>query len=175
MLNADCRSKKLVLIRHAKSSWSAPDLDDFHRPLSQRGKHDGPEMAKRVAAAGIHPDLIVASPAVRAKKTARMMAEGTGYDKDAIRYEEGLYLGSVALHCRVIATLFQQVDVLFLVGHNNTLTELAEHFSGRVLGNIPTCGIVALEYSGEEGFTDQAGGGKLGFFWFPKDKGDGTR
>ena len=80
-------------------------------------------------------------------------------------------LARLHFHCRVIASLFQQVDVLFLVGHNNTLTELAEHLSGRDLGNIPTCGIVALEYSGEEGFTDQAGGGKLGFFWFPKDRG----
>jgi phosphohistidine phosphatase len=167
--------KKLVLIRHAKSSWSAPDLDDFHRPLSQRGKIDGPAMAKRLATAGIRPALIVASPAVRAKKTARMMAEGTGYDKEAIRYEEGLYLGSLSFHCRVIATSFQQVDVLFLVGHNNTLTELAEHLAGRTLGNIPTCGIVALEYAGEEGFIERAGGGKLDFFWFPKDKGDGDR
>ncbi len=167
--------KRLFLIRHAKSSWAAADLDDFHRPLNQRGKLDGPAMAKRLAAAGIRPELIVASPAVRAKKTARMMAEGTGYDKEAIRYEDGLYLGSVTFHCRLIVALFQEVDVIFLVGHNNTLTELAGHLAGRDLGNIPTCGIVALEYSGEEGFTDLAGGGELGFFWFPKDGGDGRR
>jgi phosphohistidine phosphatase len=175
MLNAEYRSKRLVLIRHGKSSWSAPDLDDFHRPLSQRGKHDVPAMAKRLAAAGIRPDLIVASPAVRAKKTARFMAEETGYDKDAIQYDDKLYLGSLSFHCRLIATLFQQVDVLFLVGHNYTLTELAEHLCGCALGNIPTCGVVALEYLGEEGFSDRPGGGKLGFFWFPKDQGEGNR
>jgi phosphohistidine phosphatase len=161
--------KMLYLIRHAKSSWAEPGLDDFQRPLNQRGKTDGVAMAKRLAAAGIRPDLIVASPAVRAKKTARFMAAGTGYDQDAIQYDKNLYLGSLSYHCRLIATLFEQVEVLFLVGHNNTMTELAEHLSGRTLGNVPTCGVVALEYSDGRGFSDTSGRGKLAFFWFPKD------
>lgn len=126
-------------------------------------------MAKRLADAGVRPDLIVASPAVRAKKTAGYMAEGTGYDQDAIQYDNTLYLGSFSSYCRVIATLFEKIDVLFLVGHNDTMTELAEHLCGRPLGNVPTCGVVALDYSDEGGFSDAAGRGKLEFFWFPKD------
>ena len=161
--------KRLYLIRHAKSSWSEPGLDDFHRPLNHRGKNDGAAIAKRFATAGIRPDLILASPAVRAKKTARFMAEGTGYDVDAIQYDNNLYLGSFSYHCQMIATSLRQVDVLFLVGHNGTITELAEHFSGRVLGNVPTCGVVALEYSDPGGFSEAAVCGKLLFFWFPKD------
>ncbi len=163
--------KRLYLIRHGKSSWSEPGLDDFHRPLNHRGKNDGVAMAKRLAAAGIRPELIVASPAVRTKKTARLMAEGTGFDEDAIQYDKNLYLGSFTYYCRLIATLLEQVDVLFLVGHNNTISELAGHLSGRVLGNVPTCGIVALDYSDTERFSEAAGGGKLMFFWFPKDHG----
>jgi len=163
--------KRLYLIRHAKSSWSEPGLDDFHRPLNLRGKNDGAAMAKRFAIAGIRPDLIVASPAVRTKKTARFMAEETGYDVDAIQYDNKLYLGSFSYHCQLIATLFQQVDELFLVGHNGTITELAEQLCGRVLGNVPTCGVVALEYPDAGGFSAAAGRGKLLFFWFPKDGG----
>ncbi len=163
--------KRLYLIRHAKSSWSSPDLEDFHRPLNDRGKNDGKAMAKRLAAAGIRPDLIVASPAARAKKTAGLLAKGLGYDQDAIQYENNLYLGSLPFHCRLLATLFSQVDVLFLVGHNDTMTELAEHLCGRALGNVPTCGVVALEYSAEGGFSDTVGAGKLLFFWYPKDGG----
>jgi phosphohistidine phosphatase len=164
--------KRLYLIRHAKSSWSEPGLDDFHRHLNHRGNNDAPAMAKRLAGAGIRPDLIVASPATRAKKTAQFMAEGTGYDQDAIQYDKNLYLGSISYHCQLIAGLFKQVDVLFLVGHNNTITELADHFCGQAFDNVPTCGVVALEYSGEDGCFDKAGGGKLVFFWFPKDHGN---
>lgn len=165
--------KRLYLIRHAKSSWSQPGLDDFHRPLNQRGKKNAVAMAKRLAAAGIRPDLIVASPALRTQTTARFMAEGTGYNTDAIQFDDNLYLGSFSFHCQLLATLLQQAEVLFLVGHNGTITELAEHFSGRVLGNVPTCGIVALEYPDKTGFSAAAGHGKLAFFWFPKDS-DGT-
>lgn len=161
--------KRLFIIRHAKSSWSEPGRDDFDRPLGKRGKKDGPEMAKRLGDAGIHPDLIVASPAKRAKKTAQFMARGTGYDPEAIRYEDDLYLGTISYHLQLLATLFTQVDTLFLVGHNDTLTRLAEHLSGKNLGNVPTCGIVCLEYADEAGFTVTAGTGRLLFFWFPKD------
>lgn len=163
--------KRLYLIRHAKSSWSDPGIDDYHRPLNHRGKTDGAAMARRLAAAGVKPDLIVASSATRTKKTARLMAEGTGYDKEAIQYDESLYLGAFSYHCRLLDSLLKQVDVLFLVGHNNTITELAEYLSGRALGNVPTCGVVALEYSGAGGFSDTAGAGKLVHFWFPKDQG----
>jgi phosphohistidine phosphatase len=163
--------KRLYLIRHAKSSWSEPGLDDFHRPLNLRGKNNGAAMAKRLASARIRPDLIVASPAVRAKRTARFMAKETGYEVDAVQYDNNLYLGSFSYHCQLIATLFQQVDVLFLVGHNGTITELAEQLCGCTLGNVPTCGVVAIEYSDAVGFSDAAGRGKLVFFWFPKDHG----
>ena len=162
--------KRLVLVRHAKSSWANIDLDDFARPLNARGKKDGPEMAARLARAGVHPDLIVASPAKRARKTALYMAKGTGYDKGAIRYYDELYLGSLAYHLQLLAELFGQAAVLFLVGHNPTITELAEHLTGKSLGNVPTCGVVAVEYAEQDGFTDRVGGGKLLFFDFPKNR-----
>jgi phosphohistidine phosphatase len=162
--------KRLYLIRHAKSSWADIDLDDFARPLNKRGKKDGPEMAARLAKAGVRPDLIVASPAKRAKKTAICMAKGVGYDKGAIKYYDELYLGSFSYHLQLLEQLFPQVTSLFLVGHNNTITELAEYLTGMSLGNVPTCGVVAVEYAEQDGFTNRAGGGKLLFFDFPKNR-----
>lgn len=164
--------KRLYLIRHAKSSWSNPDLDDFARPLNKRGKLDCPEMAARLGKAGILPDLIIASPAKRAKKTAICMAKGTGYSKNKISYDGELYLGSLAYHLRLMDELFCKVDILFLVGHNHTMTELCEYLTGRHLGNVPTCGIVGVEYSKEDGFSSQAGAGRMLFFDFPKNQAD---
>ena len=162
--------KRLYLIRHAKSSWADIDLDDFARPLNKRGKKDGPEMAERLAKAGVRPDLIVASPAKRAKKNRDMHGQRTGYDKGAIRYYDELYLGSLSYHLQLLEQLFPNVTSLFLVGHNNTITELAEYLIGRSLGNVPTCGVVAVEYAEQDGFTNRVGGGKLLFFDFPKNR-----
>lgn len=131
-------------------------------------------MASRLARAGISPELIVASPAKRARKTARCMAKGTGYKKKDIRYDEGLYLGSLSYHLQLLEELLQAVDSLFLVGHNYTITELAEYLSGNYLANVPTCGIVALEYGGETGFSSEGGAWRLLFFDFPKNKTAGT-
>jgi len=164
--------KRLFLIRHAKSSWADPGLDDFARPLNKRGKKDAPEMAARLARIGVRPDLIVASPARRAKKTAIRMAEATGYETADIRYYDDLYLGFLKYHLQLIDELLLRADTLFLVGHNNTITELAEYLTGRYLGNVPTCGIVALEFSGPDGFTGEKGSARLLFFDFPKNSSD---
>ncbi len=164
--------KRLFLIRHAKSSWADPGLDDFARPLNKRGKKDAPKMAARLAEKGVRPDLIAASPAKRAKKTAICMAEATGYDIADIRYYDDLYLGFLNYHLKLIDELLLGADALFLVGHNNTITELAEYLIGRYLGNVPTCGIVGLEFSGPDGFTGKEGSARLMFFDFPKDRSD---
>ena len=165
--------KRLYIIRHAKSSWAEADLEDFDRPLNKRGKKDGPEMARRLAAAGISPDLIVSSPAQRAKKTAQFMAGETGYDLARILYDEDLYLGSLSYHVQLAAELLSSVDTVFLVGHNETLTDLAEYLSGTKIGNVPTCGIVGLEYANDEGILTAEGKGRLLFFWYPKDREKG--
>jgi phosphohistidine phosphatase len=161
----------LYLIRHAKSSWADPGVDDFHRPLNQRGERAVVLMGQRLAEAGVVPQLIVASPAARTRTTANALAHSVGYDSRAIRYDDGLYLGSEVYHYRLLETLFTTVDSIFLVGHNDTISYAAAHLTGRDLGNVPTCGIVALEYEGQ-GFAPLPGRGRLQFYWYPKDGGN---
>jgi phosphohistidine phosphatase len=165
-------SRRLYLIRHAKSSWADPSLDDFDRPLNKRGKVNGPVMAERLAAKDIHPDCIVSSPARRARETALFMARGTGFRKQDICYDEKLYLGSLSYHLTLLEELFEKASVLFLVGHNHTITELAEYLTGEYLGNVPTCGVVGIEYPLKDGFTPEPGRGRLFFFDFPKNIGE---
>ncbi|MEZ4485136.1 MAG: histidine phosphatase family protein [Syntrophotaleaceae bacterium] len=61
--------KRLTLLRHAKSSWHDPDLNDFARPLNKRGLHDAPLMGQRLANRNFQPDWVLASPAVRTRQT----------------------------------------------------------------------------------------------------------
>ena len=81
--------KKLFLIRHGKSSWSNPDLQDFDRPLNKRGIRDAPFMAKMLVGKGVKPDLIVTSPANRAISTAKQFAaeQGILHDDLVIKHE----------------------------------------------------------------------------------------
>ena len=73
--------KKLYIIRHAKSSWKDTALDDFKRPLSKRGRKDAPFMAKKLKQKGVMPDVIISSPATRAKTTAELIAKELNFKK----------------------------------------------------------------------------------------------
>ncbi len=160
--------KQLYLIRHAKSSWSQPDLTDFDRPLNKRGKQNAPFMAGRLSARGIFPQRIVSSPAKRAKKTAIQIAEGTGFKKEDITYDKGLYLAELSHFINIIQYHLRDVDILFAVGHNSTITELAEYLTGDRFFNVPTCGVVGIEYRGKGGFKKAPGSGSLLIFDYPK-------
>jgi len=78
--------RRLVMIRHAKSSWANPLQSDFERPLNERGEHDAPMMGERLKKMGVTPDLVIASPAKRAKQTAKKIAKEMGYDIDKIQW-----------------------------------------------------------------------------------------
>jgi phosphohistidine phosphatase len=160
--------KRLYLIRHAKSSWAEPGLRDFDRPLNDRGKLDAPFMGKKLAKDGILPDLILASPAKRTRKTAQRIAEAVGYPQTDILYDQAIYEAEVPSLLQVLASVPDDINELFLVGHNYAITDLAEYLTGQPIGNIPTCGIVLVEFHNESWRELQAGSGRMLFFDFPK-------
>ncbi len=138
--------KELILVRHAKSSWKAPTLDDRERPLNQRGERDAPEMGARLARRKDRPDLIVSSPALRTLETARIIAKKLGYARGSIVVEERLYGAGVAELLDVIRHADESVATLMLFGHNPGLTELANHLGPRPIPNLPTCGVLHLRF-----------------------------
>ena len=82
--------KQLILVRHAKSDWGNPGLDDFDRPLNERGKKNAPVMAQRLLDKKIKIDAFISSPAKRAAKTAKIFAETFKQKKDVIVFKEKL-------------------------------------------------------------------------------------
>lgn len=160
--------KTLYLTRHAKSSWDVPELRDFDRPLSKRGKKNAPFMGKRLKEMGIEPDLIITSPAQRAFSTTRLLAEELGYPKKWIRKDERIYENSIRDLLVVIHEIEPTVNHLILVGHNPSITELAEHFTGVEVENIPTCGIFAIDFDFDSWKGVKKGNGKFRFFEYPK-------
>lgn len=160
--------KKLFLIRHAKSSWKDNGLSDFDRPLNKRGKRDAPFMGKILKEEGIKPDLIVTSPAKRACTTARMIARKLDYPKERINSDETIYEASPGELIKLINNIPIEYKVVMLVGHNPGLTQLSNLLTGKYLENIPTTGIVEINFDANFWKEISINTGKLKSFEYPK-------
>lgn len=160
--------KTIYLIRHAKSSLGEIGMSDFDRPLNKRGKRDLPFMANRLKDFGIKPDLILSSTAKRAKTTTEVVADTIGYDEEAIVYKEALYDSSYTNYRYLLDSLDDEINSIFIIAHNPTLTDVGEKLSGAILTNIPTCSIVAMEFDVKsfKDITEESG--KILFFDYPK-------
>lgn len=130
--------KHLTLIRHGKSDWNEPGLPDFDRPLNDRGRRDLPAMAARWKAHHPMPDQVLSSPAVRAATTARGMLLQLGQPADGIDYQAALYLAPPQTIWSIIHTQARGQD-LWVVGHNDGLSELAAALMPIALPPLPTC------------------------------------
>lgn len=138
--------KTLTLIRHAKSSWDLPALDDRDRPLNPRGRRDAPEMARRLAERGFAPDRIVTSPALRALRTAEIFAAAIGYPLPRVVLDPRLYDLEAEDLLALVRSLEAGLNWVAWVGHNPALTDLAGRLAGKSLPNVPTCGVVELGF-----------------------------
>ncbi len=138
--------KTLVIVRHAKSSWSDSSLDDHDRPLKKRGYRDAPLMGAVLAEWGPPVDRVLSSSAVRALETAELVVEELGLPMDEIRVEEDLYHASAGEMLEIIEEQEDYLDGIMLFGHNPGMTNLVNLISDLNLYNLPTSGVVMLQY-----------------------------
>ena len=140
--------KYILLLRHAKSSWDDPGLEDFDRPLSGRGLDDAPRMGKYLRKVGYRPEYIVSSTANRAKQTTQLCLEGMKRDESLVKWEDGLYFESVNKYIQAIHQAPLNTETIMLVGHNPLIEATATLLSGgrdRTAFRVPTAGLVCLE------------------------------
>jgi phosphohistidine phosphatase len=146
-------TKTLYLMRHAKSSWSAADLNDFDRPLNSRGLRDAPEMGRRLTDRGVRPGIILCSPAKRAVQTLEELNLDCGH----IQYEECIYAASDRELLTLIRALSDRYRSAMLIGHNPSMSLLAGALSGAQIHNMSTCAVAAIRL--EESLWARAGTG----------------
>lgn len=159
--------KKLYIIRHAKSSWGDAELNDFERPLSKRGKANAPMMGERLKIKGVMPDIIISSPAKRAKSTAEMIAKEVGYEKKVL-FDENIYESSVATLRKILTSVNDENSTVFLFGHNPELNMLVDYYV-KFYENIPTCGVVEIEFACDMWADIEPKNAKLISFDYPKN------
>jgi phosphohistidine phosphatase len=165
--------KNLFLIRHAKSSWKNIGLKDFDRPLNKRGKESLKVMSKIFADKYSKIDLILSSPAERAKVTAISFAERLNYKVDKIIFLDDLYMADTKEIFDIISNQKEENNSIILFGHNPGLTDFVNIYSNSTLENIPTCGVVHLSL--EKNWKDiKHGRFLIEDFFYPKMFGEFT-
>jgi len=137
--------KTLYLIRHAKSSWKHPELDDFDRPLNKRGERDAPRMGQFLVNKGIIPNIILSSPALRASRTTKIISEILSYPNNRVTYFDDIYEANVSSLFKILSTVKSKYNSTMMVGHNPGMTAMANALTNTRIDNIPTCGVFCSE------------------------------
>jgi len=161
--------KYLTLVRHAKSSWKHDGLADIDRPLNSRGKASAPMMGKVLKQKDISFDVVFSSPAKRAYKTAKLICNELSYPQQNIIQHVDLYTASVDSLYSFLQQYGNEHQHIALVGHNPTITEFASELSGKYINNVPTCGIIAIEFSFHHWKDIAPATGKIIYFDVPRN------
>ena len=138
--------KTLYIVRHAKSSWSFPELSDEERPLLEKGKKRTRKIINYLQEKDVSVDLIISSHAVRALETARIIAHGIGYPIDNIRISQQVYFAGADQLYDQFFDLNDSIQSLMIVGHNPAFTNFANHFLDKKIDWLPTSGVVSITF-----------------------------
>jgi len=169
--------KTLLLLRHAKSAWSDPRLDDHDRPLNARGERSAKAMADHIAREAPRPDLILCSTAMRTRQTLAPLLKQLGPPAPPISLENGLYLASEEVLLAHIRAAADEVPTVLLIGHNDGIGQLAADLAGggpsealaALRAKFPT-GALAVLHVPDGPWSDlKPGTGKLLAFVRPRD------
>ena len=137
----------LLIMRHAKSDWSHSGLADHDRPLNARGERDAPRMGRWLQSRGCVPEHIAASTALRARKTADLVAGSSGFGGAPVYLPE-LYLAGPATYIEWAVSLDDQFHRALAIGHNPGVEELVSHLTGEAVA-MPTAAVAVLRIESE--------------------------
>lgn len=166
--------RRLVLLRHAKSSWDDPGLEDFDRPLAPRGEAAVPVTAGWLADRGLVPDLVLCSPAARAVETWERAAPFLAVDR--VKFETGLYAATAERLLERLGRIVCDPATALLLGHNPALEALAARLAGdgeakaakRMAKKFPTAAVAVLRLDIDAWAEVADGCGYLEAFETPK-------
>jgi phosphohistidine phosphatase len=165
-------ARTLVLVRHAKSRQNYKNVADHDRPLNDRGERDAPYMAERLARRGPRPDRIISSSALRALATAEEFLVALELEADAMVVTRSIYEAGASELITLVSDLDNDLKCVIVVGHNPTLTDVANTLATEPVGELPTCSVVTLALDSGTWADAKKGAFRLVDFDFPK-RGDG--
>lgn len=141
--------KKLYLVRHAKSDWSHSWESDFERGINERGVKSIQIISSFLHDKKVIPDLVISSPAKRAKLTSEWVVKKLSYKKKDIVYLDSIYEAHMDWYDGALSCVMEQdssVDNLFFIWHNYAISELASFLAGRDIWSMKTCSVICLKF-----------------------------
>lgn len=163
--------KRLLLLRHAKSSWDDPGLADFDRPLNGRGRKAATLMGNFMRERGLWPDLIISSPAQRARETIALVLEAAGFETE-LRYDERIYEATAGRLVEIIEAVEDDHQEVMLVGHNPGFENLLAHLTGEGR-RLPTAALARILLDADKWNEASTRGGRLEWLVKPKELAGG--
>ena len=162
--------RRLLLARHAKSSWGDPSLADHDRPLNGRGRRAAPLVAAALAERGFVPDAVYSSSSQRTRETWELMAPHFG-GHPHVEFLSELYLASPRAVLRTIASAPPTAQTLMVLGHNPSTHALAAYLArtgtaarrDRVIRSFPTGAVAVIELARDDWSEAEAGGELLDY------------
>jgi phosphohistidine phosphatase len=159
--------KTLLLLRHAKSSWKVRDQPDFERPLNSRGRRSAPLMGRFLRKQKIEPQLILCSPAERARETAALFVEAARLNSE-LRYDERIYEASALRLLEVVTQADESAETLLLVGHNPGFEEFVMMLTGEAR-LVPTAALAKIDLAADKWSKVKEQTGRLDWLVKPRD------
>ncbi|MDQ3754011.1 MAG: histidine phosphatase family protein [Acidobacteriota bacterium] len=159
--------KTLFLMRHAKSSWDLPQQKDFDRPLNERGQRAAPLMGRYLRRQKLRPDLILCSPAERARQTAELFIAAAHLTTE-LRFDERIYDASADNLLQVFAQIDNEASAVLVIGHNPGMEELILRLTGHIQ-RMPTAALALIELNIERWADARAMSGQLVWLKRPKE------
>lgn len=168
--------KRLILLRHAKSSWDDPTADDHDRPLNGRGRRSAPVIGAWLAERGFVPDAAICSTAARARETWSLVAPALGAAPDAA-VEPRLYHADPATMLALVRAAPESADTLILIGHQPGLSGFARKLSAepvapacaRAFQHYPTAAAAVIDFDVDRWDRVAWGEGRFHAFAAPRE------
>jgi phosphohistidine phosphatase len=161
--------KRLYLLRHAKSSWDDASLSDYDRPLNDRGTEAAPFMGRVIKERGLIPEMVLSSPANRARTTAKLAIDSGGIGL-MILFDKRIYEASASSLLTVLSEIDRATGSVMIVGHNPGLEGLIRLLTGEIAA-MPTAALAVIDLDIDNWSDIGQGSAKLIEVLRPKEVG----
>jgi len=168
--------KRLAVLRHAKSSWDDPDLNDHDRPLNGRGRKAARRIGREMADRGMRFDYVLASTATRVRETLDGVGESFPIHAP-VRFEPGVYEATQDELLALIHGLDEWIETPLLVGHNSGLEELIAGITHddeaglreRCARKFPTAALAVIDLPADRWAEVKWGSGEIAELIVPRE------
>jgi len=160
--------KTLLIMRHAKSSWGSAALNDWERPLIEKGLFKTKKTTDYFIKENVSVDYIICSHAVRAKETAILVADAIGYKREDIFINNNIYNSDEESLITEVYGFPNDKDNILIIGHNPTFSQFANIFLSKKIDFLPTSAVVSVSFDTDKWEKIESSIKKVNFVIFPK-------